>query len=152
MSTRYMPLLAAVVTRLQAINAARVVTRTWEDFVNRDESELLAGVWMVLSSGIGRYPYEVSDGQFATDGLRATENGRLSVTVVGQLLLPDPNVSGEAIDAAEFDLIAELEQLADDAIETVDLVALKLNRVQMSQQVDRPLAWVFSEWEVFPLN
>lgn len=151
MSTRYKPLLAAIVTALQAVNPARNVTRLYADFAYRPEPALLAGVWTVQPGGITRYPYEVSDGGFDSDSLRATENGRLLVRITGQLLLP-ADCTGLQIDDAEFDLVHELEQLADAAIEHELLGALVLLDVQMSAQIEAPYAWVNSTWEVFPIN
>lgn len=151
MSERYVPLLDAIAERLREINPARVVTRNWKPFQNRRREDLVAGVWTVRTSGITRYPYEVSDGQFDTDSLRATENGRMRIVIVGQLQLANA-ATGEDIDAAEFGLIHELEQLADAAIETEGLEALLLKDVAMSQQVEAPFAWVFSTWEVFSIN
>lgn len=151
MSTRYKPLLDKVVERLAAINPGRVVTRNWDDFANRPEPEMKLGVWMVRSGGIARYPYEVSDGQFDSDSLRATEHGRLRISIVCQQLL-DIQCTGEQVDDAEFVMIRELEQLADDAIEIEELMALKLDSVSMSQQIEKPYAWVVSTWEVFSLN
>lgn len=151
MSTRYKPLLAAIVTALQAVNPARRVTRSYDDFANRPEADLVAGVWTVQPGGITRYPYEVSDGGFAADGLRATEHGRLLVRITGQLLLPG-DCTGLAVDDAEFGLVHELEQLADAAIEHELLGTLQINDVRMSAQVEKPYAWVDSTWEVFPIN
>lgn len=152
MSTRYLPMLEEIKAQLAAINPARVVTRSYRDFKNRQQEDLLAGVWMVVSAGVRSYPYEVSDGQFDSDSLRATEHGRLVVRITGQLLLADPDSDGEAIDAAEFQLLHEVEQLADAVIEIPDLMALVLKNARTSQQVDAPLAWLDTEWEVFPLT
>lgn len=151
MSVRYIPLLDAIKTRLQEIAPDRVVTRNWKPFQNHKQEELINGIWTVRTSGIPRYPYEASDGQLATDSLRATENGRLRVVIVCQMQLPNDS-TGEQIDAAEFQMIHELEQLADMAIETEGLEALLLKDVAMSQQVEAPYAWVFSTWEVFSVN
>lgn len=151
MSTRYKPLLAAIVTALQAVNPARLVTRSYADFANRDQALLLAGLWTVQPGGITGYPYEVSDGGFATDSLRASEHGRLLVRITGQLLLPG-EPTGLQIDDAEFDLVHELERLADAAIEHPLLAALQLNDVRMSAQIENPYAWVDSTWDVFPLS
>lgn len=151
MSERYIPLLDGIKAQLQAIAPGRVVTRNWKPFQNCAQADLARGIWTIRTSGIPRYPYEASDGQFATDSLRATENGRMRIVIVGQLQLP-PGATGEAIDAAEFELINELEQLADRAIETDGLEALLLKDVAMSQQVEAPFAWVYSTWEVFSVN
>jgi hypothetical protein len=150
MSTRYLPLLAAITTRLQQINPARQVTRSFRDFADRTPADLHAGIWTVQPSGVVAYPYEVSDGQFDSDSLRATEHGRLRLTVVGQLLLPQ-SATGEDVDAAEFGLIHELEQLADAAIDDAQTMSLLLKSVQMSEQAECPYAWVLSTWEVFSL-
>lgn len=150
MSTRYLPILAEVVTQLQTISPARLVTRNWADFAQRPPADLARGIWIVRSGRIGPYPYEVSDNGGATDGLRATENARMQLTIVGQIELP-PGAEGTDVDAAEFQMIHELEQLADAAIETDVLCALLLKDVQMSQQIETPYAWVSSTWEVFSL-
>lgn len=150
MSTRYLPLLAAVSARLQLINPDRQVTRSFLDFAERKPVDLRAGIWTVQPSGIVAYPYEVSDGQFDSDSLRATEHGRLRLTVVGQLLLPT-GATGQDVDAAEFGLIHELEQLADAAIDDAQTMSLLLKSAQMSEQAECPYAWVLSTWELFSL-
>lgn len=151
MSERYIPLLDGIKAQLQAIAPDRVVTRNWKPFQNCKPDDLARGIWTIRTSGIPRYPYEASDGQFDTDVLRASENGRMRIVIVGQLQLAT-NATGEEIDAAEFGLIHELEQLADRAIETTGLEALLLKDVAMSQQVEAPFAWVYSTWEVFSVN
>lgn len=156
MSTRYLPILDAIAAALLAINPQRVVTRHWRDFADQPEELMRKGVWIARCEGVSGYSYEASDGNFATDGLRATEHGRMAIILIGQLLLPlnadGSNPTGAQIDAAEFALVHELEQLADDAIETDTLMALKLCDVRLSQQADSPYAWVFSTWETFPVN
>ena len=148
MSTRYLPLLNAIRGALAQINDQRVVTRNWDDFANRPQPELQKGVWIIRPGGITSYPYEVSDNQFDSDSLRATEHGRLRVTVIGQQQLA-PNCTGEDVDEAEFQMIHELEQLADDAMQIDGLQTLLLKSVRMSEQVEKPMAWVASTWEVF---
>lgn len=151
MSTRYLPILQAITARLQAINGGRLVSREWKDFGQRQDVDMRRGVYMVLFGGITSYPYEASDSQFDTDSLRATENGRIRLTIVGQQLL-GPDASGVDVEEAEFVMVHELEQLADDAMETEPLQALLLKSVHTSQQIETPYAWVVSTWEVFSLE
>lgn len=151
MSTRYAPMLADVMALLAGISPARKVTRNWKDFAKQPQAELQAGIWIVRPAGTGPYPYETSDNGGATDGLRATQHAPLRITILGQQVLP-ANADGAAVDAAEFQMIHELEQLADAAIDTDGLEALRLvGDVQMSQQIECPYAWVHSTWEVSAL-
>lgn len=149
MSTRYPQLLAGIATALGAINPARMVTRTWQDFGYRPAADLARGVWVVRPADIGPYDYETSDNQTATDSLRATQISPLQVTILGQLQLAQ-GATGEDVDAAEFGLIHELEQLADAAMAIPGLEGLRLQRVQMSQQIECPYAWVMSTWTISP--
>lgn len=146
----YAAQLDAIVAALQAINPDRVVTREYQDFANRAQSTLQAGVWSVLPGGVKRYAYEVSDNGGPTDSLRATEHGTFVVTIVGQLLLPE-DCTGVDVDNAEFAMLQELEALADAAMDTPGIEALQLLDAQMSGQLERPYAWVTSTWETFPL-
>lgn len=143
--SRYVATLTAMVEQLREINPDRVVDRSWEDFAERSQDDMRRGVWMVLPAGIPSYPYEVSDGQFDSDSLRATQHGRQAITVVGQILLPEP-ATGEDVDLAEFELIHELEQLADAVMTDERTQTLLLRDVQQSQQAERPYAWVVSTW------
>lgn len=149
--SRYVTLLEAMKVALAARAAGRVVTRDYLPFNLRAQPDLEAGIYTILPGPIGPYPYEVSDNGGATDSLRATECARLRVTVIGQMLLPE-GAAGVDVDAAEFEMLAELEALADDAIETETLIALKLLSARPSGQVESPYAWIHTEWEVFPLN
>jgi len=151
MSTRYLPILQAITERLGEINPDRLVTREWKDFALRQDPDLRRGVWMVLFGGITRYPYETSDNGMDTDVLRASENGRVRISIVGQVLL-DAGATGLDVEEAEFVLIHELEQLADEAMATEPLQALVLQSVVNSQQIETPYAWVVSTWEVFEVN
>lgn len=151
MSTRYELLLQAVKTALAARAPGRVVTRAYESFENRAAADLDQGIYSILPGPIGPYPYEVSDHQGGTDSLRATQCARMRISIVGQLRLAE-SATGEDVDAAEFAMLAELEQLADDAIETDTLMALKLVSARPSQQAEKPYAWIHTEWEVFSLD
>lgn len=151
MTSRYDILLDAAKTALASIAPDRLVTRTYLPFALHKQSDLVRGVFTILPGRIGPYPYEVSDNQGITDDMRATQCARLRFAVIGQLLLPE-SVTGEEIDHAEFELLSELERLADEAIELDTLMALKLLSALPSGQVEKPNAWIHTEWEVFPLN
>ncbi len=151
MTSRYVTLLEAMNAALAALAPARIVTRDYLPFNLRAQPDLELGIYTILPGPIGPYPYEVSDNQGATDSLRATQCARQRIVVIGQLLLPE-SATGVDVDNAEFEMLAELEGLADDAIETDTLIALKLLSARPSGQVERPYAWIHTEWEVFPLN
>lgn len=150
MSSRYQAMLAAVMAQLAVINPARVVTRTWADFDQRPPEDLQAGVWIVRPARVGPYNYETSDNGTATDSLRATQLAPMQITILGQRVL-GATANGEDVDAAEFELIDELEQLADAAMEIDGLERLVLQDVQMSQQIECPYCWVHSTWNVSAL-
>lgn len=150
MSTRYVPMLADVAALLATINPQRVLTRNWKDFANQKQADLKLGIWIVRPAGIGPYPYETSDNGGATDSLRATQCAPLHLTLLCQQELPTA-ATGADVDAAEFQMIHELEQLADAAMDTAGLEALQLLDVKMSQQIECPYAWVHSTWKVSAL-
>lgn len=150
--SRYLPLLDTLKARLAEIAPNRLVTRKYDDFANREQSsEMAGGVYQILAGGVRSYDYETSDQQDASSSLRATAASRFRFVVIGQQWLGD-HADGEAVEAAEFQMVAELEQLADEALELDGLHGLLLKRCDTSTQRETPFAWVVSEWEVFPVN
>lgn len=150
MSTRYPPMLASIATLLGSLAPGRLVTREWRDFANQPRPALQGGIWIVRPAGVGPYPYETSDNGGATDSLRATQHAALHLTLLCQQELVSA-ATGADVDAAEFQMIHELEQLADAAMDTDGLESLQLLDVKMSQQIECPFAWVHSTWKVFAL-
>lgn len=151
MSTRYLLLLETIKGRLAALVPDRVVTREFKDHADRSRAELAAGIYTIQAGPIGPYPYEASDDQAMDSELRATECARMRLTIIGQRQLP-VNCSGEDVDAAEFEMLAELERLADEALGDEVTASLLLLSALPSRQAEKPYAWIHTEWEVFPLD
>jgi hypothetical protein len=145
MSSHYAGAVARIKSLLETAYPARIVTRDYIELADRPAAHLKAGVYTILCRGIEGYDYEVSD-HFA-DTPAQTELGSFQLVITGQIKLPD-KCTGEDIDSAEFDLIAELESFADSGITDPTLQDLLLRRTVMSQQLDKPYGWVFTEWRL----
>lgn len=145
MSSNYVAAVARIKQLLTARVPARVVTRTYQELGLRDAADLEKGIYTILCRGIEGYHYEVSD--HWDDSTPQTELGDFVFTIVGQMKL-DEDAEGEDVDAAEFAMLAELESFADSGIADETLKDLLLRRAVMSQQQERPYAWVFTEWRL----
>lgn len=147
MSSNYRAAVQAIVASLTAAQPLRVVTRRYQDFAARSAADLARGIYTVLSGGVEGYNYEASDHWGGLDGPQQTELGTFTLTITGQIRLPE-NATGDQVEDAEFDMIAELERFADAGIEDDALKDLLLRRTVMSQQLECPFAWVFTEWRL----
>lgn len=147
MSGSYRAAMARIADQLAIACPARLVTRSYLEFGDRKATDLQRGVYCVLSSGVASYDYEASDHWGALDGPLQTELGTFEFTVVGQMKLPDKSL-GEAIEDAEFAMLAELEAFADRGIADDTLKDLRLMRSTLSQQLEAPFAWVHTSWRL----
>jgi hypothetical protein len=145
MSSNYAGAMARIATQLAAFAPTREISRTFMDFARRPDATQKKGVYVLLPRGVEGYDYEASN-HFAGDPPQ-TELGAFVFVITGQIKLPE-NAAGEAIDAAEFAMLAELERFADAGITDEDLKDLLLRRSVLSQQQEAPYAWVFTEWRL----
>lgn len=147
MSSDYRGALARILNLLSTAYPDRVVTRSYKDFADHKDADLSRGIYTILPRGVEGYDYEASDPSGGVDGPRQTELGAFVFTIVGQQKLQKGS-DGEAIDAAEFAMLHELESFADAGIDDDDLKDLLLRRTVMSQQLEAPYAWVYTEWRL----
>lgn len=145
MSGSYEAAVNQIETDLIAALPSRVISRDYLDFADQPDELIAKGIFTILSRGIESYDYEVSD-HFTHDPPQ-TELGAFCFVITGQLKLPE-SCTGRQIEAAEFGLIKELETFADKGITDETLKDLLLKRMVMSQQLDKPFAWIFSEWRL----
>ncbi len=137
----------ALVAHLAGLGATRIVTRTYKDPSDRQAADLRKGIYTILCRGVEGYDYEASDHSGGIDAPNQTELGQFVMVITGQGSLSDKS-EGEAIDSAEFAMLAELESFADAGITDDDLKDLLLRRTVMSQQQEAPYYWVFTEWRL----
>lgn len=131
--------------QLQAQFAERGVTRTFRMHTERADAELVPGLFTVLGNGVADYPYEYSDYGPGLDAPAQTELGALRLIITGQIKLPEGS-EGHAVEAAEFDMLADLEAFANAAIADNLLVTLRLLSARQSAQIDTPYGWIHTEW------
>lgn len=134
--TDYAAAMDRIVEQLGEIAPGRVVTRTYTDFNDRPRAGLQAGVYTVLFGGVRGYPYEHRPGDM----------GQVRLSIIFQQRLPEKS-DGEALEAAEFAAINELERLAREH-DPVRLPELLLEQVATSQQLEAPFVWVASSWNL----
>jgi len=127
----------SLVTALSAAAPTSTVTRTMLDFAFRDEAELEAGVFTVISKGIeGNEPEEY-----------------LNLLLVGQVLV---RASEDDTDPQAGDLLEEAEHTLLDQVHCFIRGAkgaqLKLGTVRQSMQLDRPYGWISVPLRVGPFD
>jgi hypothetical protein len=138
---------AALEAHLAGMSSDRVVTRTYKDLGEHKAADLRKGIFTILCRGVDGYDYEASDHSGGIDAPAQTELGQFVLVITGQGSLQD-KAEGEAIDEAEFAMLAELESFADQGITDEDLKDLLLKRTVMSQQLEAPYYWVMTEWRL----
>lgn len=137
--------IAYLVAALTAQLPARTVTRSFRLHTERSDDELAPGLFTVLANGVAEYPYEHSDYGPGLDGPVQTELGHLCLIIVGQIKLPEGS-AGEAVEAAELEMLADLEAFANAAIDDEKLVTLRLLSCRQSAQLETPYGWIHTEW------
>lgn len=146
-AANYPAMLDAVRDALIEAAPGRVITRTYRDFADRDADDLRTGIYTIVSTGVREYPYERADFSGGVGGARQTDLGVFTFTVIGQFQLAE-DATGEEVEAAEFELLAELEAVADAAIASEELVDLRIERAGFSGQLDAPFGWVATDWTI----
>ena len=150
MSIDYDALMAAIAEKLGEVSDGRVVTRSYRDFAHRLDSDLQAGIYTVLPGGVREYPHERSDHEEASG---QTAMPVFAFRIIGQGVLEEA-AEGDAIDAAEFAMVAELEAFADAVIsdDTQDqyeeLCRIRLLGWDQSSQLEAPYYWVAARFEL----
>ncbi len=147
MSSDYAGAMARIKELLIEQFPERAITRTYKTIQDRSEKELKSGVYTLLSRGIEGYNYEASDHAGGIDAPSQTELGSFEFVITGQMKLKE-KCNGEDVDAAEFAMIKDLETFADQGIDDDELKDLLLVRSVMSQQMESPYAWVYTEWRL----
>lgn len=144
----YSAILQSVADKLAELYPDRVVTRTYRDFADHSQADLHAGVFTLIPEGIPRYPYERAD----TDAAR-TELPVFAFRLLGQGELAE-NATGPDVDAAEFDMIHEIEALTEALISDSSdpqhdqLCRLLITSVDQSAQLERPYYWIAARFEL----
>lgn len=137
--------IAYLASALAAQFPARGVTRSFRMHTERRDNELAPGLFTVLGNGVADYPYEHSDYSPGLDAPAQTELGALQLIITGQIKLAEGS-EGAAVEAAEFDMLADLEAFANAAIADNQLVTLRLLSARQSAQLDTPYGWIHTEW------
>lgn len=129
-----MNLLAAT---LAAAVPARVVSRDFTDFAQRADSDLVAGVYTLLSTG---------EGAFATYRGREAQLGTLNVILVFQARVAEDALPS-ACEDAEGDAVDEIKALCASVLPN-GIDGLALVSWKNSGQLEHPYCWVAFELEV----
>lgn len=138
---------AYLAAQLAAAFPARGVTRTFMPHAVRSDDELAPGLFTVIGTGVASYPYEHSDYGPGIDAPRQTELGDMRLIITGQIKLAE-GASGQDVEDAEDEMLADLEAFANAAIADNQLVTLRLLSARQSGQIDAPYGWIHTEWEL----
>lgn len=122
-------------TLLEAKYPARVVTRNFIGYADHKRTDLVKGIYTLVSQSEGGYPnYNGREGQ----------DGRQRLLLVGQFIL-DEDALGSAIEEAEFIMAEEIKEF----LRTRDpqIAQLFMTGFRQSQQLDRPYGWIAVDLE-----
>ena len=127
-------------TALAAANAARQVTRTLKDTERYQDSELVDGVFTLLSGGHRDY---------MNDTGRVAEFGKHRVLIPGQIKVGEDD-PGEVLEEAEFLMLEDIRTMMqrDDLPESISNMSL-LDFAQ-SAQTEMPYGWIAAVIEIGP--
>lgn len=120
-------------TTLATALPLRLVTRDLKS--DRDDAELIAGVYTLLSRSEGNY--KNYNGREGMDGAQR-------MLLVGQFRL-DEDALGSAIEDAELAMVAEIKALLRTRPPV--LAPLYMTGFRQSQQLDKPYGWVSIDLE-----
>lgn len=120
----------AIKSTLAAMYPSRIVTRDLKDFASRPLTDLLRGIYTVLSASEGNYSHYLGG---------MTRDGEHRVLVVAQIAVAETAVPSETEDA-EGALIDEIKAFTQAL--PPELGSLTLTGWRQSQQLDRPYGWV----------
>lgn len=133
--------------QLAAQFPARKVVRSFVPHAQLDDADLAPGRFTVIGVGVSSYPYEHSDYGPGVDAPQQTELGDMRLIITGQMKLPE-GASGQDVEDAEDEMLADLEAFANAAIADNQLVTLRLLSARQSGQIDAPYGWIHTEWEL----
>ncbi len=119
------------------VPSTRVVTRSWLDIDQRNQSDLRNGVYTVMSQ---------AERDYANYRGREGELGTHTILVSAQFLLAE-NATGEQVEDAEFAMLDELKLVAKSASKPALIGALELVGIQQSGQLEAPYGWVLARFE-----
>lgn len=118
---------------LAAMYPTRMVTRDLLDFAQRDDTELLAGIYTVVARNEGDYSHTMG---------REAYYGTLKIGVLGQIRVAE-NLTPSAVEDAEGLMIDEIKALVRSR--TVAINSLQLVALRQSGQLEHPYGWVAFE-------
>lgn len=123
-------------TALALAFPARIVTRSFMNPSDRPDSELLFGVYTVISQAEGGYNNLPG---------REAMYGRIELLIVGQTKVGEGDSSVE-IEDAEFQMVDEIKGFLRALPVGIDSLLLK--KFRQSGQVDHPYGWVVFQLEM----
>ena len=128
--------MALIAAQLAAHCPARVVTRRLLDFTARPRSELLAGVFTLVSAGEGGY---------ANYNGREAMDGRHEILLVGQVEVA-PTAQPEDTEEAEFAMVEEVKAFVRSLPPA--LCSLTMKGFSQSRQMEHPYGWMVVDMEM----
>lgn len=128
----------AIAQSLSGALSTRIIKRSLLPYTDHSAQEIAAGVVTVISAGEGNYNKGL--------GLVARD-GHQSVLLIGHLKLAEGE-PGQAIEAAELDLIEEIKAWV--RAPGIEGLSLRLDHVQHSRQLDNPFGWIVAALEAGP--
>lgn len=111
---------------------ARVITRSYQDFAERDQADLTAGVYTLMNKG-------------QTEMVRYQDH--LQVLLVGQVLVAE-DAAGETLEEAELAMVDEVRRFTEGA----QGARITITGWRQSQQLERPYGWVAFDLDVGPFD
>ncbi|HHJ11893.1 MAG TPA: hypothetical protein ENK00_01830 [Chromatiales bacterium] len=129
--------LDALEASLVAALPTRIVSRDLKHYTDQSDADLTKGVVTLVSAG--EKDYSKALGMTARDGIH-------QVLLIGHLRVAE-NQGGQAIEAAELDLIEEIKGWVRAG---VDGMSLRLDNVQHSRQLDNPYGWIVAYVDAGP--
>lgn len=135
--------MVALVAALAAVNVDRIVGRNFQRRSDHNDADLEKGVFTVMSRS--------ASGLHRAMGV-ASEASRQKVLIVGQIRVPNSGGAegnGEAVEAAEFAMMADLEALMDSQLAEI-ISGLEWLGVTQSGQLEAPYGWIAAEFEIGP--
>ena len=122
--------MALIKTQLAIALTARVVTRDLMDFAQRDNADLVKGVYTVVSKTEGGYK-----NYSGREGMDGTQN----ILLVGQFVLAE-DVLPSVVEDAELAMVDEIKTFL--RTRPAALAQLYMTGFRQSQQMDAPYGWV----------
>lgn len=127
--------MALIQSTLATALPLRVVTRDLVDFAGRADSDLVQGIYTLVSVGEGNY--KNYNGREGMDGAQR-------LLLVGQIRLGEDSIPS-AIEDAELAMIDEIKALL--RTRPAALAPLFMTGFRQSQQLDTPYGWVSIDLE-----